>query len=77
MVSVENRVKEIIENLLKKNPEMVRPNAHLKDDLGADSLDMTELVMSLEDHFDIDIPDVDAEKFKTVKDVIQYVETVV
>lgn len=71
--SVEERVKNIICDQLAVEPEKVTPTASFIDDLGADSLDIVELVMTMEEEFDFDIPDEDAEKIKTVGDVIKYV----
>jgi acyl carrier protein len=72
--SVEDRVKEIIVDQLGVDAEDVTPNARFIEDLGADSLDTVELVMALEEHFDIQIPDEDAEKIATVGDAIQYIK---
>jgi acyl carrier protein len=72
--SVEERVKEIIVDQLGVDAEDVTPNARFIEDLGADSLDTVELVMALEEHFDIQIPDEDAEKIATVGDAIQYIK---
>jgi len=55
--------------------ETVTPEASFIDDLGADSLDIVELVMTMEEEFDLEIPDEDAEKIKTVNDVISYIKT--
>jgi acyl carrier protein len=71
--SVEERVKNIICDQLAVEPEKVQPTASFIDDLGADSLDIVELVMTMEEEFDLDIPDEDAEKMKTVGDVIKYI----
>ena len=56
------------------NEEEVTPSASFVDDLGADSLDVVELVMGLEEEFDIEIPDEDAEKISTVADAVSYIE---
>ena len=72
--SVEDRVKEIIVEQLGVEAEDVTANARFIEDLGADSLDTVELVMALEEHFDIQIPDEDAEKISTVGDAIQYIK---
>jgi acyl carrier protein len=72
--SVEEKVKEIIVEQLGVDEEDVNPNAKFIEDLGADSLDTVELVMALEEHFDIQIPDEDAEKIVTVGDAIQYIK---
>ena len=69
--------KEIIEVLAERlsiNENKITPQAEIVSDLGADSLDRVEIVMALEDEFNIEIPDEDAEKFKTVKNVVDYVE---
>jgi acyl carrier protein len=72
--SVEERVKEIIVEQLGVDEDDVTPNAKFIEDLGADSLDTVELVMALEENFDIQIPDEDAEKIVTVGDAIQYIK---
>ncbi len=72
--SVEDRVKEIIVEQLGVEEEEVSPTARFIEDLGADSLDTGELVMALEENFDIQIPDEDAEKISTVGDAIQYIK---
>ncbi len=66
------KVKDIIVEQLGVDPEKVKPEASFIDDLGADSLDIVELVMTMEEEFDIEIPDEDAEKLKTVNDVQEY-----
>jgi len=71
--SVEERVKTIICDQLAVEPEKVQTTASFIDDLGADSLDIVELVMTMEEEFDLDIPDEDAEKMKTVGDVVKYI----
>ncbi len=73
-MSVEAQVKEIIIEQLGVDEAQVKPEASFIDDLGADSLDTVELVMALEEKFDIEIPDEDAEKIVTVADAIGYVE---
>tara|TARA_B100000029_G_scaffold516253_2_gene628088 strand:- start:101252 stop:101482 length:231 start_codon:yes stop_codon:yes gene_type:complete len=72
---VEDRVKEIIAEQLGVDSEQVTENASFTDDLGADSLDTVELVMALEEEFDLEIPDEEAEKIVTVKDAINYLES--
>ena len=74
MASVDEKVKQIIVEQLGVDEAEVTPTAHFIDDLGADSLDIVELVMAFEEAFDIDIPDEDAEKITTVKDAIDYIE---
>jgi len=70
---VKDRVKKIIVDQLGVDADKVKPEASFIDDLGADSLDIVELVMALEEEFNIEIPDEDAEKARTVGDVMQYV----
>ena len=70
---IANRVKSIIVEQLGVNLEEVTPQASFIEDLGADSLDIVELIMALEEEFDMEIPDEDAEKIQTVNDVITYV----
>ena len=74
-MSVEEKVKEIIVDQLGVDEKQVSPEASFMDDLGADSLDTVELVMALEEEFDIEISDEDAEKIQTVQNAIDYVET--
>jgi acyl carrier protein len=73
-MSVEDKVKKIIAEKLSVDLNEVVPEAHFVDDLGADSLDLVELIMSMEEEFDIDISDEDAEKMATVKDAIAYID---
>jgi acyl carrier protein len=73
--SVEDRVKKIIAEKLSVDIEEVVPTASFVDDLGADSLDLVELIMSMEEEFDIDISDEDAEQIVTVKDAIAYIDS--
>ena len=68
------KVKEIIIEQLDVEADQVTEEASFIEDLGADSLDTVELVMALEENFDIEIPDEDAEKIKTVKDAVQYID---
>ena len=72
-MSVEDKVKKIIAEKLSVDLEEVVPDASFVDDLGADSLDLVELIMSMEEEFDIDISDEDAEKLVTVQDAINYI----
>lgn len=72
--AVEEKVKQIIVEQLGVDEGEVTPNASFVDDLGADSLDTVELVMAFEEAFDIEIPDEDAEKIRTVKDAIDYID---
>ncbi len=71
--NTEERVRTIICDQLAVEPEKVTLNASFIEDLGADSLDIVELVMTMEEEFDLDIPDNEAEKMKTVGDVIKYI----
>ena len=73
-MALEERIKEIIVEQLGANADEVTPEASFIDDLGADSLDTVELVMALEEEFDIEIPDEDAEKITTVGEAIKYIE---
>jgi acyl carrier protein len=73
-MSVAEKVKQIIVEQLGVDESQVEPSASFVDDLGADSLDIVELVMAFEEAFDLDIPDEDAEKIKTVKDAVDYIE---
>ncbi|MFC1683239.1 acyl carrier protein [Candidatus Zixiibacteriota bacterium] len=73
-MSVEAKVKEIIVEQLGVDASQVNEKASFVDDLGADSLDTVELVMALEEKFDIEIPDEDAEKITTVGDAIEYLK---
>jgi len=73
-MSVEQRVKEIIVEQLGVDPEQVSGEAAFVEDLGADSLDTVELVMALEEEFDLEIPDEEAEKIVTVGDAVEYIE---
>lgn len=69
-----DEVKEVVVEQLNVSPEEVKESSKFVEDLGADSLDVVELVMALEEKFDIEIPDADAEKIATVGDAIKYVE---
>lgn len=71
-MSVQAKVKDIIVDQLGVDPEKVKLESKFIEDLGADSLDIVELVMAMEEEFDIEIPDEDAEKLKTVNDVQSY-----
>jgi acyl carrier protein len=72
-MGLEERVTEIIVEQLGVSKEEVVPEASFIDDLGADSLDIVELVMAMEEEFDIEIPDEDAEKIQTISDAISYI----
>ena len=72
-MSIEDKVKKIIAEKLSVDLEEVVPGASFVDDLGADSLDLVELIMSMEEEFDIEISDETAEQLITVKDALDYV----
>jgi acyl carrier protein len=74
-MAVEQRVREIVAEQLERDVNEVTNTASLIDDLGADSLDVVELVMKMEEEFGIEIPDEEAEKIKTVNDVVKYITT--
>ncbi len=71
---IEAKIVKIIVEQLNVDESEVKPEASFVDDLGADSLDTVELVMAIEEAFDIEIPDTDAEKIRTVRDAIEYVK---
>jgi acyl carrier protein len=73
MAAVEEKVKQIVVEQLGVEESEVTPKASFVDDLGADSLDQVELVMAFEEAFDVEIPDEDAEKIRTVQDAIDYI----
>ena len=72
--NIAEKVKEIIVEQLSVSADEVKPEANLIDDLGADSLDAVELVMAVEEEFGIEVPDEEAEKLRTVGDIISHVE---
>lgn len=73
-MALDDRVTEIIMEQLGVSREEVRPEASFIDDLGADSLDIVELVMAMEEEFDIEIPDEEAEKIQTIADATNYLK---
>ena len=75
MSTIEDRVKKIVVEQLGVAENQVTPDASFVDDLGADSLDTVELVMALEEEFDAEIPDDEAEKITTVKQAIDFINT--
>ena len=74
MISSFEQVSKIVSEHLNLNPDKIKPESSFMDDLGADSLDMVELLMVLEENFAIEIPDADAEKLQKLSDVIKYIE---
>ena len=74
MASIEERVKQSIGEPLDVAEDEVTPEASFIDDLGADSLDIVELVMAMEEVFDVEIPDEEAENIRTVQDAINYIQ---
>ena len=74
MSDISDRVKKIVVEHLGADEDKVVDNASFIDDLGADSLDTVELVMALEEEFDIEIPDEDAEKIATVQNAVDYIK---
>ncbi|MBN1129576.1 MAG: acyl carrier protein [Chitinispirillaceae bacterium] len=74
MSEMETKVKQIIAEKLGVSEDKITPQAAFVEDLGADSLDQVELIMAFEDGFDIEIPDEDAEKLRTVKDALDYLQ---
>ena len=72
-MKIEDKVKKIIAEKLDVDISEVVPEASLIDDLGADSLAIVELIMTMEEEFDIEVPDEDAEKLATVKEAIEYI----
>lgn len=73
-MAINQEMTDIIVEQLNVESDKVVPNASFVDDLGADSLDLVELIMAMEEGFDIEIPDEDAEKIATVQDAMDYVE---
>ena len=73
--AVETKVREIVAEQLGVSQEEVTPEASFIEDLGADSLDIVELVMALEEEYDMEISDEETEKIRTVQDVVNYIES--
>jgi len=67
-------IKQVVSEQLGVKPDEIKPTASFRDDLGADSLDAVELIMALEEKFNIEIPDADAEAMLTINDAIKYIE---
>lgn len=74
MEEVQKKLKEILVDRLNAEEDQIKPEASFVEDLGADSLDIVELIMGIEEEFDIEIPDEDAEKLTTVGEALQYVK---
>ncbi|HIR17921.1 MAG TPA: acyl carrier protein [Candidatus Caccocola faecigallinarum] len=75
MEEVQQKLKEIVMDRLNAEEDQIKPEASFVEDLGADSLDIVELIMGIEEEFDIEIPDEDAEKLTTVGEAMAYVKT--
>jgi len=73
--NVDLKVKSIIAEQLGVGEDEIKPESSFIDDLGADSLDIVELVMAMEEEFDVEIPDEQAESIKTVKDAVDYINS--
>ena len=73
-MSIENRVRSIIADQLGISEDEIKPEAKFIEDLGADSLDIVELIMAMEEEFQTEIPDEEAEKIRTVGDAVEYVK---
>lgn len=73
-VSVFERLQKIIAEQLEIDEDDIRPDSDIVDDLGADSLDLVDLVMSIEDEFEMEVPDEAVEEIKTVDDAVRYIE---
>ena len=69
-----DRVRECVVEQLDIDPELIEMDSDLMQDLNADSLDAVEIIMAIEEGFGLEIPDVDAEKFRSVRDMVEYVE---
>lgn len=72
-MNLEEKVRKIIADTLSKSESEIKPESSLTEDLGADSLEIVELAMAMEEEFSIEIPDEDIEKIATVKDIIDYI----
>jgi len=75
MQDIERKIKEVIADKLGKKIEEIKDDASFIEDLGADSLDIVDMIMKLEEEFGISIPDEDLDKIKTVKDAINYIKS--
>ena len=76
METIFEKIRAIIMEQLDKKEEEVKLSSNIQDDLGADSLDVVDLVMAFEDEFEIEVPDDLVEKAKTVEDIVKYIESV-
>ena len=74
-MSIQQKITDIVVEQLGVEADRVKPEASFIDDLGADSLDIVELVMAMEEEFDLEIPDEEAEKLRTVQNVLSYLES--
>ncbi len=74
-MSIEEKVKELVVEQLGVSAEEVKPESSFVESLGADSLDLTELIMAMEEEFDIEIDDEDAQKIATVQDAVNYIKS--
>lgn len=74
MEEVQSKLKDIVMDRLNAEEDQIKPEASFVEDLGADSLDIVELIMGIEEEFDIEIPDEDAEKLTTVGEAMEYVK---
>ncbi|MBU4524304.1 MAG: acyl carrier protein [Desulfomicrobium sp.] len=74
-MSIEEKVKELVVEQLGVSADEVKPESSFVESLGADSLDLTELIMAMEEEFDIEIDDEDAQKIATVQDAINYIKS--
>ncbi|MCI5157171.1 MAG: acyl carrier protein [Candidatus Electrothrix sp. AUS1_2] len=75
-MAIADKMIDIIEEQLSVDKDKIVPGASFVDDLGADSLDLVELIMAMEEEFEVEIPDEDAEKIVTVQDAIDYVDKI-
>ena len=75
-MAVFEEIRDVVVEQLNVSPEAVKLESKIIEDLGADSLDVVELVMALEEKFDIQIPDADAEKLISIQDVVDYIEKI-
>ena len=73
--TIQDRIYEIIATGLKIDRQKITPTSRFIDDLGADSLDLVELIMALEEEFELDISEDEAEKFKNIQDITHYIQT--